>query len=1112
MELDGGEFFVKKANRKDNYGFLQKRYFSGGEEGVIKKFYPPTYFQVAEHIPNSELTEKRFAAAIQKHADKGNARIPGVPHTHDGHFQKTKANCKDLQSLILSLDIEKAWHTSVAYTSEPVSCAVLETIVEKELAALFPKHPGLGWVAKWSSSARIKTETEELRIRIYVFLDTPIGEKERIERFAGLDTDDSVFERNCLDLLAPGLVMDRGVPVYEDMPYQEVIYREGKRLPIEDFPRIHRRLRNHGAGVAKKTGTTDLNLYQKILSEADIDFGKVKHCSPEVYGAIETAAQAGRLEGNRYRIHYWLMLECFRERGHCYDAMVFILNTPSVLGERRSLKDIFAVEETVRSYFQKKWNGSKIEDLFRTDEILVLDSLNTDENAEQIRSFFGDKITPESAGQVIVDNQGIGLGKTSTTIGYMTKLYDDERISICYRKSILLMQCKELGFSYYLDIPDWAEELYPDADFSEWSEQQIKSNFLPFLDKPAITIQSLDFLADWQTGSLQREYGLLVIDEAERVLEELFIAPELAREQKNIMGINTKLEMLMELAHKAQTVVLADADASQELTGWLVDILSRNGKEKYLIQNKQDWYKHKTFCRFDSKEHWLVGLRKMLASGERVLIHTDLGDDTEELTSLANTIRDFCNLEEHQIVGLHADNVGEPDIRRYMQNAIYEHWECGARCLVISPIIQIGANYTGEPHDRVMLYFHHGRAFGIDRFQTAFRDRKCAWVGYCFAGSFRRTPHEIVENAFEETPEYKARFTTSAQEELQTRLTQRKLNMRENPNAAFELLIDDRGAPRGKPYCKLTYLDWKQAREAFQAHSADGFERAAQKHRENAELAKEFASIDYDENGWSNPAFLKDFDDISEKEINTAYKYLKHGDAKTAKALIDLWLMDKDLVKETVRGERLAYMILQGELLRHISNIFNPYLPEGMTLFRAMQKKGIFFDFHITGTPEANTFAEFARIHRDQLDIAALLELHGWKESPHVILQRVFHLLGYDTQVLEKKGGKDGSSKLACVWRDTLYKEYLKERRIRSEQNKTKRKWMLLAEIRKKKLQGAELSELEENFYRSIGKTLIATPRKLTPIRTWLEAANSCGNPHAKDWNEHFSEGTALPE
>ena len=92
MELDGGEFFVKKANRKDNYGFLQKRYFSGGEEGVIKKFYPPTYFQVAEHIPNSELTEKRFAAAIQKHADKGNARIPGVPHTHDGHFQKTKAN------------------------------------------------------------------------------------------------------------------------------------------------------------------------------------------------------------------------------------------------------------------------------------------------------------------------------------------------------------------------------------------------------------------------------------------------------------------------------------------------------------------------------------------------------------------------------------------------------------------------------------------------------------------------------------------------------------------------------------------------------------------------------------------------------------------------------------------------------------------------------------------------------------------------------------------------------------------------------------------------------------------------------------------------------------
>lgn len=1110
MELEGGEFFVKKANIRDNNGSLQKKYYSGGEEGVIKTFYPPKFLEVAEHIPNSQLTEKRYASAIQKHADAGNARLPGVPHTHSKPFQKKKAFCKDLQSLILPLDIEKAWHSSVAYTSEPVSCAVLETIVEAELAALFPKHPGLGWVAKWSSSARVKTETEELRIRIYVFLNTPIGEAERIERFSGLDTDDSVFERNCLDLLAPGLVMDRGVPVYEEMPYREVIYREGKRIPVEEFPRIHRRQGNHGAG--KTAGTTDLNLYQKILSEADINFGKVKHCSPEVYEAIETAAKAGRLEGNRYRIHYWLMLECFRERGECYDAMAFILNTPSVLGARRTVKDILAVEASVRNYFQKKWNGSRIEGLFRTDEILILDSLNTDENAEQIRNFFGDKITPDRKGQIIVDNQGIGLGKTSTTIGYMTKLYDDDSISICYRKSILLMQCEELGFSYYLDIPDWAKEKYPDTDCSLWDEQLIKSEFLPFLDKPAITIQSLDYLGDHQTGRLEKEYGLLVIDEAERVLDELYIAPELAGDQKNIMGINTKLEMLMELAHRAHTVVLADADASQEITGWLVDTLSRNGKDKYLIQNKQDWYKHKTFSRFDSKEHWLVGLRKMLASGERVLIHTDLGDDTEELTSLVNTIRDFCNLEEHQIVGLHADNVGEPDIRRYMQNAIYEHWECGARCLVISPIIQIGANYTGEPHDRVMLYFHHGRAFGIDRFQTAFRDRKCAWVGYCFAGSFRRTPHEVVGTAFEETPEYQPLFTTTAQEELQARLTQRKLNMRENPNAAFELLIDERGAPRGEPYCKITSRERMQAQEAFKAHSADGRERAAQKHKENVELYQEFYSIEYDANGWSEPVRFDDFDDVSEREITTAYKYLKRGDSKTAKALIDLWLMDDEVVKETAKGDRLAYMILQGELIRHVNNIFNPYLPEGMTLFRAMQKKGSSFDFHITGTQEATAFIDFTRINRDQLDIAALLELYGWKESPHIILQRVFHLLGYDTQILEKAGGKEGSSKLACVWRDTLYKQYLKDRRIQSEQNKKKRKWTLLSEIRKKKLQGFELSELEENFYRSIGKTLIATPRRLTPIRTWLEAANSCGNPHARKWNERLSEGTALPE
>lgn len=1110
MELDGGAIFVKKAAKPQSGGSLQKRFYSGGEEGVIKEFYPPTYLDVVEYIPNAELSFASLADATARNADKGYARLYGVPSLDATSFKKTKDNCKNLKSLILVLDIEKDWCASRAYTSGPVSHTNLETIVEAELATSFPKHPGLGYVAKWSSSARLRLEKEELRIRVYVLLDTPIGEEERISRFAGLPTDDSVFENNQLDLIAPGVVMDRGVPVYADMPYQEVIYKDGLRLPIEDFPKIHTRKAKGGKG--KGTGTTDTKLYQKIIAEHEELTGKrVKHNSPEAYDAVLAAAKAGRLEGNRFRIHYWLLLECFRREGNCYDAMAFILNNKEVLGERRGIDDLLAAEQSIAQYFGRKWNGTPIANLFKTDEILVLNSRDTNKNLDEIKQFFSDLVSDGDENQVIVDNQGIGLGKTSTTIGHFCKLYEDDRISVCYRKSILLMQCKQLGFSYYLDIPDWARTQYPNTDFSTWSEQQIKEAFLPDLSNPATTIQSLQYIAHKNAGHIENTYGLLVIDEVERVLAELYLKPELAYEEKNVMLINKQLQFLMELAYSARTVVLADADASAELTGWLVEILSRAGKKKYLIQNKEDWYRDKTFCELNTKEAWLCCLKNLLDANKTVLIHTDMGDDTEELTSLVNTIADYCSLNPEQILGLHSGKYGNPDVRIDMNTAIEAYRKRGVRCLAISPIIQIGASFTGVPHDAVMLFFKHGKAFGIDRFQNAFRDRQCPWIGFHFADSFSRTPHDTVSGAFENTPQYKPSFATDLQKELQERLKQRHLNMRENPSAAFLRLLDERGATLTQWWKQPTGLELYHAQSAFKAHDKDGRERTTQKLKENAELYKEFVALDFDKQGWSTPVFVEDFEDVPEQDLKAAARYLKNGDAKTAKAMVDLALMDEELIKETAEGERLAYMVLQGALLRQVNNVFARYLPDNQNLFQVIQKRGFCLDFHVDGTPEAKAFIDFARLNRNQLDLAALLELQGWKDSPHKIIEKSFQLLGYDTELLEKRGGKSGSSKLACVWRDDLYRQYLKEKVIKSEQNKTRRKWLLLSVLRTKRMQGLELTQLEENFYRSVGRTLIVRPRAIMPLRTWLTTAVKASNPNAIDWIDHFESNTALP-
>lgn len=1110
MELTGGYFIVEGHNKANGFGSLQKKYYSGGETGVIKKFVPNKYMSTVEHIPNEHLTPANLARALREHSQHNRAGMYSAA-TLDGSkkWQKTKNNCPDLASALLTLDIEKEWHASNASSDSKVSNAALEQIVCGELSALFPNHPGLAYVARYSSSARIKTEVEELRIRIYVFLDRPIAEDERIERFAGLDTDDAVFERNCLDLITPGLVMDRGVDTY-DIPHTEVIHCPGNRLPVDAYPRIHKRNRTAvgGGGGGVRTG---LGAYHALIAayQEKNKLPALKANSDELYAAIAAMAEQGLLENKRWSIHFWLMVECFRRDGDCYKAMEFILSHPAVLGTRRGIREILIVEQNVSKYFHQKWNGTPISKLFRTDEVLTLDSLDADENRATVAKFFSDLIQPfdnNRHGNIVVDAQGIGLGKTTATIGHFCTLYDDDRISICYRKSILLMQCKELGFSYYLDVPEYAaQEWGEDCDFSKWTEQAVKDTFLRDLDSPAVTIQSLQYLADKLTGKLNRTFGLLVIDEVERVLEQLWLPKALADNEMNVMQIQKRFEYLMQLAYSAHTVLVADADASAELTGWLVEYLSRSGKNKYLIENKEDWYSRKSFCKFDTKHEWLAGLRKMIDAGETVLIHTDLGDGEKDFTVLLETIKEYCGLGDDQILGLHDGKYGEPDVRPDMNAAVSKYRSTGYKHLLLSPIIQIGSSHTGYPFDRVMLYFHHGKAFGIDRFQTGFRDRKADWIGYYFKGSFAPTSHDEVSNAFEEHPDWEPSFASDMFKDLQNILTRRAKNMRENPAAAFETLLTEREGNRVDFHHPITRTDITLAREIWKEQSAQGAEAAVESMKQKIGLLHEFAALDYDSEDWSQPHILDDLADIDEEDLRAADRYLERGHYETARAMVDLMLMDPEIRAQSAKSEKLAYRIMQGELLDMVQRVWSVVLPPEVSVFKAMQKRGFLLHFHVEGTDEAKAFLDFVAANKQQLEVGALMELQGWKTSPHKIFEQAGVLLGCKVQVIDKTGGIDANgNKLAVVWRDLLYKRYLKEGLITSTQNKGLRKQKVLAEVRAKIHRHEELDELEWNFYCSIGRSIQLSPRSLTNLRLWIEIAGKTSNPHYQEWHDHF--------
>jgi len=1124
MELEGGLFFVQGFNRREEYGSLYKQISSGGEDGITSKFFPNKWLRTTEHIPNHAIDFQKIASAIHTHAKHNRAILVGVPHVEQKLWQKTKKNCLDLPSVVLPLDIEKKWHEVALPEGATIENTPLRTIVEAELKTIFPKHPNLGYVARYSATARIKRENPQLRIRIYVLLDKPVAYVERVQRFAGLETDDAVFEYNCLDLIQPALVMDRGVDTY-DIPYEEIIWEEGERLPIDDFEKKHTRTAEErhqqkgtdGRIVGKGSYRMLINLWHqrnnisKKKDPKDYNKRRLEVNSERYFDAFLQMAKEGLLDGRRFSVHWILMLNDFRKNGNCYASMAFIGNNPEVLGKDRTWQTLLNNEAKIRKYFHQKWNGTGIREMFKEKEILSLDSLDTQENYKSIESFFEGKIDPfdDSAGYVVVDSQPIGLGKTSTTLPYFCKIYEDDAISICYRRSILLMQCKMLGFSYYLEIPDWYRRDNPDTDFSTWTEFNIKAKFLSELANPATTIQSLHFLKD-QYGKIEGYKELLIVDEPERVLNELWIKPELAEGEKKAQLLNDQFQIFMELAHKAHTVVLADADASTELTGWLVECCSRAGKKKYLIENKQDWYRAKQFCRFDSREEWLVALKKMHDAGEDILVHTDLGDDLQEFTDLQETIRDYLDLQDWEIVGYHAgSDFTEQDIREDMNPVIQKDRERGVRVCLLSPIIQIGASHTGVPFDRIMLYFHHGKAFGTDRFQTGLRDRKATWIGYYFAGAYDPSADDEVSYTYEEEGIYQPSFTSPDRAELQKNLALRNKNARENPAAAFECLLEEREAPRVDFHYPITHLDRYQAGACFTEHTQAGRQVALNKLRQKEGLLKEFAQAFSEDHhhstrNWQNLKLLDGLEEFTDEEIKKAHQYLKKGDGELAKRMLDLWLMDKEERSRTAKEERAAFQILQGDLLDKTARLWSIHFDTLHAFLRYSQqeREEEGFEFHIEGTEESKDFNTWVRQNSRNLDVGALMELRGWQESPHKIAMRAFDILGWDAEVLEKKGGRIDGKNIASVILKDLYKEYRKTNQIQPIKKSGAAKIAMLALIYEKKKEGIALTKLEEDFFATIGRRLRVKPRRLVPIAPWVHIASKTGNPHYSQWYE----------
>jgi len=683
--------------RRTRKGLLRKEFYL--KDGVLKSSIATgTFFQVVRPYSNKEVTLELIEKLLHLPREKNLAILPNGPVTNGSKpFRRLNKNLADSARNWMQLDIE--WMVPCSDNGlllhDPHNSFLHETVTFVFEKLGLPSHTG--YVAQRSAKAKL---VSEIRVRIYVLLDTPLNQAELDQHFSAYDIDHTMCQKGRLHLIHPPLIRHRDIKTYEckgpdiirkDGPALEVAKlrlgsKPEKQITIEG-ERVTYRSNNFIRDIlTQKFGSTftqyEKDTFEDFVSSAteeqDIFEKSSKTLKPwkdrdSVYKALEeiTSSNPEIWNGNRNYGLWWILKDSFLSTGNFYEGLAFIFSNAAVRGDW-SEKAIFSKCDAIKKFYLDRWNCGDITRRFAPQEIVNVNHFDLAKLSEQE---FAD--IPREG--ILCFWSACGTGKTKLARRLFEGINPDRLLTVCFRRAVLAGYAKgvqEGGFG---------------CDYYE----NYEAEQLPLRDWLAINILSLKKIL--RSDETFVPYDIVFLDEIEHILEELIDKPVV--QGYLFTGLSTEIELLFEVCRRAKLVVVADDKMSDGLTGWFVSKLSEyNSTRKSLLKNEADYVSLMNFHMLDSRNEAFAKIVELAQEGKRVAVQVPWANNKKfNLLTAEQVIREMGNFSDKEVLAFEAeDTIRTNTIRKNPNSRIEKYIADGLRIIICSPFNQVGWSYESE--------------------------------------------------------------------------------------------------------------------------------------------------------------------------------------------------------------------------------------------------------------------------------------------------------------------------------------------------------------------------------------------------------------------------------
>ena len=767
-------YFMKARDKKD-YDRVRKHYADGAKLELNLPYY--WHLNEKRMIHSSELDARSYGEALRTIRGSNLPWVMTTARTYtnldkfddatckrgnpltdgEGGFRKKLELLEDehLNHACLDLDSD---HPLVSEVFTPdiasyvrISKSALPILVGRELVAFFSS----------SIVNAVPGETTRMNLRVVVFFDKPYP-RETVKRWVK-SISRCQIDGQTVEFVDPALVGKATANIVANPVVNgEISNHEAlSQIHIEDGSKI-----TINVAELSTPGGQDRPAFDKNLS--DLDKNLVER---EAYWLGKN--KRGELRGNRHRILYQ---EIFREvalKGK-YEAK-HLVSMFDANEQIKSDKDVWAMYEDACFYLYNTLTGKEFGGLAHDKKYLdLLDMADFDIKELDYKN------------KVIGLKSGCGTNKTK---GFIKELIKDAG----YKRVLYISLLKATIEPTTQDISFKDEETGLEVTFAYYEangrERSAKEAFCRTKDYLTITNKSLSVLIE--NGRL-KPFDLVVIDEAEQVA-------------MNSVDIQASQAELFDFCNAAQTVLLLDADATDDLTGWLgreIADKAKNINEFVALINNKDWMSegHRVHELTEEKDVYGI-IDKLLKNDKRVYLHVSF-KDKDERRKISAICRYFKKRYPQKTM-LGFDSASAPkglrkSANRWIDNKIRDD---GIDLLIHSPWSKIGWDYLGDNTFDACVGYYPSRNMTAPDIAQATRRMRLTKLHYIYIGTQQQQkglPQEWYDNLFED--EFGLRhaetvgITINHKKQLAELSRKRRRIQQTNIREHFEAICRERGA------------------------------------------------------------------------------------------------------------------------------------------------------------------------------------------------------------------------------------------------------------------------------------------------------------------------------